>query len=160
MVRSMNQLHIVRYLKTSDHDSKVDQLSSEDRWERSVKRISYSNNTFENEGKLLIEDGFDTSLASNGFIIESQTNQSVDDWGFTDSVKVERLPIVSAITALDLEDELVLLEQKECITMKNNQVSILSTFQAREAGVIVYDIAKRYNGQQNIKGDGYKLPLM
>ena len=51
-----------------------------------MKRINYSNNAYENEGKLLIDGGCDTSLADNEFIIESQTNRDVDVQGFTDSI--------------------------------------------------------------------------
>ena len=66
-------------------------------------------NTYENKGRLLTDSECDTSLDGNGFIVESQTNRSVGVQGFTDSVKVERLPIVSAITAYVPEDEAILL---------------------------------------------------
>ena len=42
-----------------------------------MKRINVSTNTNENEGKVRIDDGYDTSLVGNGFIVESQTNSSV-----------------------------------------------------------------------------------
>ena len=43
-----------------------------------MKRINVSTNTNKNEGKVRIDDGYDTSLVGNGFIVESQTNSSVD----------------------------------------------------------------------------------
>ena len=54
---------------------------------------------------------------------------------------------------------MVLLELNECIAVKNNQVLLLITFQARGAGVIVNDIAQRSNENENIEYDGYKLRL-
>ena len=75
-----------------------------------------------NKGKLLIDGECDTNLVGNGFIVESQSNRSVDVHGFIDSTKFERLPFVLAITTLDLEDEVILLELKECIIVKNDKV--------------------------------------
>ena len=46
---------------------------------------------------------------------------------------------------MDLEDEVILLELNECIAVKNNQVSLQSTFLATEADDIVNNITKRYN---------------
>ena len=78
--------------------------------------------------------------------MESQTNRSVDVLGITDSTELERLQFVSTITPLNLEDAVILLKLNECIKVKNNQASLLSTFQVREADVIVNDIVKRHNG--------------
>ena len=60
---------------------------------------------------------------------------------------------------MDLEDEVILLELNECIAVKNNQVSLQSTFLATEADDIVNNITKRYNWKQNIECDGCQLPL-
>ena len=76
--------------------------------------------------KLLVDGGCDASLAGNVFIIESPSNRRVDVQDFVDSIKVERQLILSSITALDLEDDIVLPELSTCITVKNNQVSLLS----------------------------------
>ena len=38
------------------------------------------------------------------------------------------------------------------------QASLLSKFQAKEAGVIVNDIVRRHNGKKNIECNGYEIP--
>ena len=63
MVTLMNQLQVLRYLNIYDHKSMANQLSSEDKSKRSVIRIIFYNNTYENEGKLYIDGECDTSLA-------------------------------------------------------------------------------------------------
>ena len=55
---------------------------------------------------------------------------------------IDKVPIVSVITAVDLPGSTIILECNECIRVENNAVSLLSTFQARENGVQVYDTAK------------------
>ena len=79
----------------------------------------------------------------DGFIIESTTNRSVD----VNEIKLKSLSIVSAVTVIDLEEETIMLELHGCILINNKQITLLSTFQAREAGVIVHDIAKKYNSK-------------
>ena len=81
MVTLINQLRVLCYLNTYDHDFIVNQLLSDIESKRSVKTINNSNNTFENEWKLLIDGGCGRSLAGNEFITESQTNRSVDVQG-------------------------------------------------------------------------------
>ena len=104
--------------------------------------------------------GCDTSLNGNGFYIEATNNMTVDIQGFTDNIKVKSLPSVSAVTAVDVGDEVILLELHECIALEANQISLLSTFQAQEAGVVVNDVAKRHNGKQNIECEDYEIPLL
>ena len=127
---------------------------------RSVIRVNKMHQMQEDEGRLLIDGGCDTSLVGNGFYVESTTNRTVDVQGFADDIKVESLPIVLAVTAVDMGKEVVLLELHECIAVAGNQVSLLSTFQAREAGVIVNDITKQHNGKQNIECDDLRIPLV
>ena len=100
--RSMNQLQVLRYLNTYDQNVNVNKLSTGEQSKRAVKRINYSTNSNENKGEIRIDGGCNTILFGDGFIVELQTNRSVDAPGFTNSIKVERLLNVSAITALDL----------------------------------------------------------
>lgn len=97
----------------------------------------------ESEAKRLVDGGCDTRLVGNDFYIEATTNRTVDVQGFTDNIKVKRLPTVSAVTAVDVSDEVILLKLHECIAVETNQISLFSTFQAREAEVVVNDVAKR-----------------
>ena len=127
---------------------------------RSVNRAYKMNNISSDKGKLLIDGGCDTCLVGNGFIIESTTSRTVDVQGFADDIKVQSLPIVSAVTAVDVDGEVILLEIHECIAVENNQTSLLSTFQAREHGVVVNDIADRHGGKQNIEYDDDIIPLI
>ena len=110
-------------------------------------------------GNLLIDGGCDTSLCGNGFIVESTTERTVSVQGFNNKMKIGHLPVVTAITAIDLVEETIILEINEAIYVKDNNTSLLSTFQAREYGVIINDIAKRHGGAQNIIADGVELPL-
>ena len=127
---------------------------------RFVNRAYKMNNVSSDKGKLLIDGGCDTCLVGNGFIIESTTSRTVDVQGFADDIKVESLPIVSAVTAVDVDGEVILLEIHECIAVENNQTSLLSTFQARDHGVVVNDIADRHGGKQNIEYDDDIIPLI
>ena len=68
-------------------------------------------------------------------------------------------PAFSAVIAIDIEEETIILELNKFILAKNNQISILSSFQAREAGAIVNNIAKRYNGKKNLERDRYVIPI-
>ena len=70
---------------------------------------------------------------------------------FADEIKIKSLPVVSAVTSIDLEENATILELHDYFLGKNNKISFLSTFQVREAGVIVNDIARRHNVKENIE---------
>ena len=55
------------------------------------------------------------------FIIESTINLSVDVQGFADVMKIKSLPVVSAVTAIDLEEETIILELHQCLLSNNNK---------------------------------------
>ena len=74
--------------------------------------------------KLSIDGGCDASLVRGSFIIKSTTNRSVDVQGIIDVIKIESLPIVSAFTAIDLEEKTIILNLHGCISAKDNQTSI------------------------------------
>ena len=110
-------------------------------------------------GTLLIDGGCDTTLCGRGFLVESTTSRTVDVTGFSDKMKVTHLPVVSAVTAFDLNGETLIFEVNESIYVEDNETSLLSTFQAREYGIVINDTAHRHGGTQNILADGYDLPL-
>jgi len=110
-------------------------------------------------GDMLIDGGCDTSLVGNGFIIESTTNRTVSVQGFQDQMKIEELPIVTAITAIDLDEETYILEVNETIYVKYNGTSLLSTYQARDHGVVVNDISLKHGEKQNIIIDDVSIGL-
>ena len=110
-------------------------------------------------GELLVDGGCDTSLVGHGFKVESTTNRTVTVQGFDASMTMEELPVVSAVTAVDLEEGTFILEVNEAIHVPNNPTSLLSTFQVRENGGIVDDVSARHGGKQRIMKDGIDLPL-
>ena len=90
---------------------------------KTMRRNNKMSTMSDSEGKLSIDGGCDTSLIDNGFYIDATTNRTVDVQGLTDNIKVESLPIVSAVTAVDVGYEVVLLELHECIAVEANQIS-------------------------------------
>ena len=126
---------------------------------RSMNQSHQSPNVSNYRGELLIDGGCDTTLVGKGFKIESTTARSVNVQGFNENMKINKLPIVTAVTAIDLPEETLILEFNECIHVENNTVSLLSTFQTRENGVQVYDTARRHGGKQSIMVDDYEIPL-
>ena len=125
---------------------------------RSVNRSKSSSKSM-SEGEVLVDGGCDTSLVGQGFVVESTTSRTVSVQGFQEGLTLEELPIVTAVTAIDLPDGTFIIEMGEAIHIPSNETSLLSTFQAREHGVIVNDVAKRHNGQQNIIADDVEIPL-
>jgi len=127
---------------------------------RSANQSQQSQTSSSNfRGELLIDGGCDTTLVGKGFKIESTTARSVNVQGFSEKMTIDKLPIVTAITAIDLPETTLILEFNECIHVENNAVSLMSTFQARENSVDVYDVTRRHGGKQSIMVDNYEIPL-
>jgi len=76
-------------------------------------------------GDMLIDGGCDTSLVGNGFIIESATNRTITVQVFQDQMKIEELPIVTAITAIDLPEETFILEVNEVIYVSKHTLTLI-----------------------------------
>jgi len=51
-------------------------------------------------GEILVDGGCDTSLVGKGFVVESTSSRSVSVQGFNDSMKLDKLLIVTALTAV------------------------------------------------------------
>ena len=66
----------------------------------------------------------------------------------------------TAVTAVTLNRETIIFEVNEVVHVQENPISLPSTFQDRENGVRVIDVAKRHGGTQNMVADGYDLPLI
>ena len=73
--------------------------------------------------------------------------------------KIESLLTVSAVITIDLEGKNIILDLHECTSTKNRQIYLLSTFQAREAGVMINYIARRHNDKQNVEYYGHEIQL-
>ena len=52
-----------------------------------------------------------------------------------------------------------MLEANEAILMTENHSSLMSTFQVREFGHTIDDVARRHGGTQSIEADGITIPL-
>ena len=101
-------------------------------------------NQYSNIGEILVDGGCDTSLVGRGFVVESTTDRTVTVQGFDTSMKLDRLQVVTAVTAVDLEEGTFILEVNEAIHVPSNPTSLLSTFQMRENGGKVDDVSKRH----------------
>jgi len=102
-----------------------------------------SNSKPATKGEILIDGGCDTSLVGNGFLVESTTERMVSVQGFNEKIKIDKLPVVTALTIVVIQDIACILVINECIYVKGNTTSLLSTYQAREYGVQVNDVAAR-----------------
>ena len=71
-------------------------------------------------GEVLVDGGCDTSLVGNGFMVESTTSRKVSVQGFNDDMQLEALPIVTAITAVDLPSGTIIIELNEAIYVQGN----------------------------------------
>ena len=115
--------------------------------------------TDDDYGTVLIDGGCDTTLCGQGWEIESVSERRVNVQGYADNVESISLPIGTAIAAVELDDQTVIVEANEAILMESNKNSLLSTFQVREFGHKVHDVARRHGGDQCLEADGTKLPF-
>jgi len=63
------------------------------------------------------------------------------------------------LTTVVIDGITYLLVIHECSHVEGNDTSLLSTFQAREYGVFVEDIAKRHGGKQQMIIDDVAIPM-
>ena len=126
------------------------------RWMNQVANLPQVDDT---RGQMLVDGGCDTCLVGKGFMVESTSERTVNVQGFQETMQIEALPIVTAVTAVDLEKETIIMEFNETIYVENNVTSLLSTYQTRENGVIVNDVARRHGGFQNLLLNDLEVPL-
>ena len=90
----------------------------------------------------------DMSIAAigNGFVEVSKTDWTVTLVGFDDDLSKKEILIGVAAAAIDLPKKMIIIQLNEAPLFKGGSNSLLSTAQAREAGVIVDDVAKWHGG--------------
>ena len=171
MVRSMNRVSRASMLRSmnlqrtpvSPHSNTQNIINQTEavKMINMPNQLSKANKIRQNssQGELLVDGGCDTSLVGQGFVVESTTNRKVTVQGFDASMKLDQLPVVTAVTAVDLEEGTFILEINEAIHVPSNPTSLLSTFQVRENGGTVDDVSTRHGGTQKITKDGVDLPL-
>ena len=97
----------------------------------------------------ILDGGADTCVLGKGWEILSNHNlRRANVAGFDHKTAIKRnLPIVSAITALDLPNEQsILLVNHEGIYNETSNHTLLSEFQLREFGVIIDSTCHRHGG--------------
>ena len=82
----------------------------------------------------IIDNGADTCVLGKGWeLIAKYPNRKANVIGFDNDIAVKRhLPIVSAITAVDVGDDTYLLRVNEAVYNESAQHSLLSDYQLRE----------------------------
>ena len=97
----------------------------------------------ETHGEMWVDTGADTTCAGAGFTVLAYSDQYVTLRGYSDSSdEEERVPVVTAATAIDLEDgTTIILIMNEVLWLGNSQyTSLLNLNQVRYAGHQADDI--------------------
>jgi hypothetical protein len=101
----------------------------------------------------ILDGGADSCVLGKGWkLLTSQDSRRANVFGFDHEDSVKRnLPIVSAITAVDLPDGLsILLPVLEAIYNDTGNRILLSEFQLRELGVQIDSTCHRHGGTQQM----------
>jgi hypothetical protein len=101
----------------------------------------------------ILDGGADSCVLGKGWkLLTSQDSRRANVFGFDHEDSVKRnLPIVSAITAVDLPDGLsILLPVLEAIYNDTGNRTLLSEFQLRELGVQIDSTCHRHGGTQQM----------
>jgi len=108
----------------------------------------------ENHHISILDGGADTCVLGKGWeVLSIHNSRRANVVGFDHETAIKRnLPIISAVTAVDLPDgQSVLLVINEAIYNESSNHSLLSEFQLREFGVIIDSICLRHGGTQQMK---------
>jgi hypothetical protein len=110
----------------------------------------------------ILDGGADTCVLGKGWkVVSFQDSRRANVFGFDHEDSVKRnLPIVSAITAVDLPDgSCILLTVHEAIYNDTGNHTLLSGFQLREFRVQIDSTCHRHGGTQQmvIRDDGESL---
>ena len=116
---------------------------------------------FGGETYALDDSGTDTCILSgHQFIKIAETERVADLQAFKDDFVEKQVPICSGATAIDLPSgETIIAEVHEAPFLEDGGTTLLSTFQMREHGVWVDNVAKRHGGNQEICVEDYHIPL-
>ena len=83
--------------------------------------------------KCIMDNGADTSVIGKGWLVVAYTQMKANIVGFDKKAAVKKgLPIVSAVTAVDIENKTVLLRIHEAVLNDAAHHSLMSEFQVRE----------------------------
>ena len=112
----------------------------------------------------IIDNGADTCVLGKGWeLIAKYPNRKANVIGFDNDIAVKRhLPIVSAITAVDVGDDTYLLRVNEAVYNESAQHSLLSDYQLRERERVpkLDCVSLRHGGKQEITlSEDVKIPL-
>ena len=88
----------------------------------------------------------DTCAVGNGFYVEDYLERHCDVNAFLGSYKERRVPIVNGCYAFDAPDgRSYLIVINQALYFEGEDVSLLSTFQARAAGVVVDNCPRQFS---------------
>jgi hypothetical protein len=111
----------------------------------------------------ILDGGVDTCILGQGWEVHSVHNtRKANVVGFDQEAAVKRnLPIVSAITAIDLPNGIsVILIVHEAIYNDTDNHSLLSKFQLRDFGVKIDSICHKHGGAQKMEVQDVGSPLV
>ena len=101
--------------------------------------------------KCIMDNGVDTSVIGQGWTVVAYTSRKANVVGFDKNAAVKRgLPIVSAVTAVDLEDQTILIRIHEAVMNDASHHSLLSEFQVRECVYNLDSVWKKHGGSQTL----------
>ena len=72
---------------------------------RSANRSASSRDNNDDRGHMLVDGGCDTTLVGKGFVVKSTADRTVNVQGFQENMQLNSVPIVTAVTAIDLDKE-------------------------------------------------------
>ena len=109
----------------------------------------------------MVDGCADTSIAAigNGFVEISRSERTVSLIGMAKDLIKESVLIKSAAVSIDLPTGTIIIQLNEAPLLQGGFNSLLSTFQAREFGIKVDDVAARHGGGQEIQAGNQVIPF-
>ena len=104
----------------------------------------------------MVDNGTDTSVRGKGWTVTADTGRKVNAVGFDKKAAVKKnLPVVSAVGAVDIDNETVLIQMNEAVCNETCHHSLTGEFQMREQVKKVDTVCKQFHeGQVIIINDG------
>ncbi len=116
----------------------------------------------EDQQKLVIMDnGADTSVIGKGWdIIAVHPTRKAHVIGFDHKAAVKKnLDIVSAVTAVDINDHVYLLQINEAVSNPSAEHSLLSEYQVRDFGTSIDSVPRKHGGTQRMNVGDVDIPF-
>ena len=105
------------------------------------------------KGACYADSGTNIGAMGRHFRVTAYTGRHADMTGFANDLSKNGVPIASGLTkTITSTGQAVLIGMHEAAYLKNNEASLISTNQSREAGTWVDDVMKRHGGTQRIVG--------